>query len=70
MKVDFKIDRQDLEVLFIATRDGYKRGITFQNWKYNCEASYEEYFERQVQLNEKPKTFSQWVNGQIIALAC
>ncbi|AGO49115.1 hypothetical protein Phi13:1_gp104 [Cellulophaga phage phi13:1] len=68
MTIDFKIDIQDLQALFIATRDGYKRGVTFHNWTQNCEADYEQYFKRQVQLNEKPKTFSQWVNGQTIAL--
>lgn len=66
--LDFTIDQDDLKALFICTRDSHKRGVTFQNWKNNCEANYEQYFERQLQLDQTPKTFSQWINGQVVSL--
>ena len=64
--LDFNIDRKDLKTLYLCT--GYSMSISFDHWVNECEASYELYFERQIQLNQNPKTFTQWVNGQIIAL--
>ena len=66
--INFEIDLEDLKALFLHTKDAYKKNITFNIWVDNCQANYEQYFERQIQLNETPKSFSQWVNGQIIAL--
>lgn len=68
MKVDFTVDSDDLKALYLQTRDCMKKGITLQQFINNCEADYEQYFERKIQLNEDAKTFSQWINGQIIAL--
>jgi len=66
--INFEIDLEDLKVLFLHTKFAFKKNITFNMWVHNCQSSYEQYFERQIQLNETPKSFSQWVNGQIIAL--
>ena len=71
MKTDLKIEDQDLRILFLKTQntkfssDGYKKFIK------ECEESYLDYFNRNTNNLEKygtPKTYSQWVNGQIIAL--
>tara|TARA_R110000772_G_scaffold6250_5_gene21937 strand:- start:825 stop:1037 length:213 start_codon:yes stop_codon:yes gene_type:complete len=66
--INFNIDQDDLKALFITTRDSHKKGVNLKNWTNNCEANYEMYFERQIQLNQKPKTFTQWINGQTLAL--
>jgi len=61
--IDFTIDEQDLEILFLYTRSAYK-GLSFKQWIEEVKKSYSVHFEER----EKPMTFSQWVNGQIIAL--
>lgn len=59
----FKIDQEDLKTLFIHTRFAYGN-MKFNDWVKECKVSYVQ-FSRD---KENPKTFSQWVNGQIIAL--
>jgi len=61
--IDFTIDEQDLEILFRHTRHAYK-GLSYGRWLVEIKKSYSVYFEER----EKSMTFSQWVNGQIIAL--
>ncbi len=68
--LNFDIDKDDLKVLFIHVRDAYK-GISFEKFVIEAQNSYLEYFNRNKNNLQKygtPKTFSQWVNGQIIAL--
>lgn len=61
--VDFTIDQEDLKVLFIHTRHAYK-GYTFERWVEEVKESYASF----IKGKENPKSFSQWINGQIIAL--
>jgi hypothetical protein len=69
--MDFTIDEQDLRILFLHTqstkfsKDGFKKFIL------DCENSYSEYYKRNMNNVSRyglPKTYSQWVNAQIIAL--
>lgn len=69
-KIDFKIDKEDLQILFLKTRE-YCKNQSFEIWKQECEKSFSEYHKRNSENLEKygiPKTYSQWVNGQIISL--
>lgn len=70
-KIDFTIDEQDLRILFLKTqttkfsKEGFKRFIE------ECEFGYVCYFNRNINNIERygyPKTYSQWINGQIIYL--
>lgn len=60
--IDFTIDQDDLKCLFIHTTNAYK-GLYFNKWVEETKKAYSEYAKR-----DDPKTFSQWINGQIIAL--
>lgn len=59
----FEIDQQDLQILFLKTKDAYK-GYTFEKWVKEIKEVYSSF----IKGKENPKTFSQWVNGQIIVL--
>jgi hypothetical protein len=66
--IDFTIDQEDLKCLFIACINAYK---SFDEFVEDSKKSYTEYHKRNLDNLAKygnPKTFSQWVNGQIIAL--
>jgi hypothetical protein len=66
--LDFTIDQEDLKCLFIACRNAYK---SFDNFIEDSKIQYTNYFNRNTNNLQKygaPKTYSQWVNGQIIAL--
>ena len=68
--LNFDIDIDDLKILFIHTRDAYK-GMSFDKWVIEAKTAYKEYHARNTNDLQKygtPKTFSQWVNGQIISL--
>jgi hypothetical protein len=68
--LNFDIDKEDLKVLFIHVRDAYK-GISFEKFVIEAQNSYLDYFNRNMNNLQKygtPKTFSKWVNGQIISL--
>lgn len=62
-KPDFTIDQQDLKILFVHTKEAY-RGYTFERWCNEIKKAYISFIKYKV----NPKTFSQWVNGQIIYL--
>lgn len=65
--IDFTIDQDDLKCLFIACR----LKVTFATFEKDCRDSYRAYYSRNINNVERygaPKTFSQWVNGQILAL--
>ena len=69
-EIDFTIDIEDLKILYLHTRHAYK-DMLFDEWVIVAKTSYKEYHSRNLKDLEKygtPKTFSQWVNGQIIAL--
>jgi len=66
--IDFTIDQDDLKCLFIACRNAYK---SFEEFIQDSKKGYTEYHKRNSDNVEKfgnPKTYSQWINGQIIAL--
>lgn len=68
--LDFTIELEDLQILFVKTRHAYKN-MSFEKWTEEAKKSYSEYHERNSNDLKKygqPKTFFQWVNGQIIAL--
>lgn len=68
--LNFEIDKDDLKILFIHVSDAYK-GISFKKFVIETQSSYLDYFNRNINNLQKygtAKTFSQWVNAQIIAL--
>lgn len=62
-QIDFTIDQNDLKILFLHTRHAYS-SITFEKWVIEVKSAYSSF----IREKENPKTFSAWVNGQIIAL--
>jgi len=65
--IDFTIDQDDLKALFISC----KLKTNFDSFENECKQSYADYHKRNLNDPVKygqPKTFSQWINGQIIAL--
>ena len=71
MKAKFNIENQDLRILFLKTSTTTFSSKGFDNFIKECEDAYLNYFNRNINNLEKygkPKTYSQWVNGQIIAL--
>lgn len=66
--INFNIEQDDLKILFTYCIDAYK---SFDEFIKDSKKSYTEYYKRNSENLEKygsPKTFSQWVNSQIIAL--
>lgn len=71
MKPEFNIDYQDLRILFLKTLTTTFSAKGYDNFIKECEDYYLDYFNRNINNLEKygsPKTYSQWINGQIIAL--
>ena len=71
MKANFLIEEQDLRILFLKTKNTKFSAQGYRNFIKECEEAYLDYFNRNTNNLEKygtPKTYSQWVNGQIIAL--
>ena len=64
---DYTIDNEDLQVLFLHTRDAYQ-GYTFEQWKRECKKAYTEFAIAKNNKGQDVPTYSQWVNGSIIAL--
>lgn len=65
--IDFTIEENDLKCLFVAC----KSQTSFNVFISDCKKSYAEYNQRNsgnLEKHGEPKTFSQWVNGQIIYL--
>ena len=57
------INDDDLKALLLAC-GGLYRGYTFSQFKAETIEAYKSYFKSKT----NPLTFSQWVNGQIIAM--
>ena len=69
-KIEPSISQQDLKILFVKVQHAYK-GYTFEKFVTEAKQSYADYHRRNTEnINKygKPKTFSQWVNAQIIAI--
>ena len=60
---DFKIEENDLKALFVITKFCYGQ-ISFNTFKEEIKKDYLVFVKRQ----NSNKSFSEWVNGQIIAL--
>jgi len=70
-KLDFTIEEQDLRILFLKTQSTKFSVDGFKDFINDCEKSYRDYYNRNMNnlsIYGLPKTYSQWVNGQIIAL--
>lgn len=63
--IDLTIDMQDLKILFLHTQHAYQ-GYTFDMF---CEEVKGTYINNYLPDRINPKTFSEWVNAQIIAIA-
>jgi len=71
MKTELKIEDQDLRILFLKSEYTNFSKQGFENFVIECKKSYLDYYNRNINNLEKygnPKTYSQWVNVQIIAL--
>lgn len=71
MKIDFTIEEQDLRMLFLKTSTTTFSKQGFENFIKECESGYSDYYNRNMNNIERygnPKTYSQWINGQIIYL--
>lgn len=65
--IDFTIEQDDLKCLYIAC----KQKQTFNQFVKDCEQGYADYRKRNLDNLDRygqPKTYSQWINGQIIYL--
>ena len=68
--LNFEIDNNDLDILYLHTMDAYN-GMSLDKWVIEIKIAYKEYYNRNLNNSQRygtPKTFSQWVNGQIISL--
>lgn len=61
--VDFTIDQTDLKVLYVKTKHAYGN-ISFEAWTEEVKKAYSNFASKR----ENPKSFSEWINGQIIYL--
>lgn len=61
--VDFSIDQEDLKVLYVKTKHAYGN-LDFEKWVKQVKNAYSSF----VKNKNNPKSFSDWVNGQIIYL--
>lgn len=62
--LDLTINQDDLKALYVHTRFAYGN-LTFDQWAKEIKKAYIDFAKNQ----DNPKTYSQWVNGQILALA-
>lgn len=62
-KEDMQCSVDDLKALFIACKNAYK-GYSYDMFQKECKNNYIEY----AKTKRFPKSYSQWINGQIIAL--
>jgi hypothetical protein len=68
---DLTIELQDLRILFLKSEYTKFSKQGFEAFVIECKKSYLEYYNRNINnINRygNPKTYSQWVNGQIIVL--
>ena len=66
-QIDFTVEENDLKCLFVAC----ERTDSFGVFVEDCKKAYKEYHKRNSENPIRfghPKTFSQWVNAQTIAL--
>jgi hypothetical protein len=69
--LDFTIEEQDFRILFLKMPQYKLTPQGFEAFKKECKESYVSYFNRNTNNLTKygePKTFSQWINAQIIVL--
>ena len=61
--LDYSIDIKDLQGLFAVTRFAYAN-ITFEEWVKEVKVDYAKF----IFNKPNPMTFSQWINGQLVAI--
>ena len=69
--LDFTIEEQDLRILFLKMPQYKLSKEGFDVFKKECKDGYVYYFNRNKNNLAKygePKTYSQWINAQIIVL--
>jgi len=64
IEVNYSIDQDDLKALYLLSKNAFGN-MTFNEW---CNATRNAYLEYAKSNRDSPHTFSQWVNGQTIAL--
>lgn len=64
MELNLEIDEIDLKILFLLASVGDYKEISFAVWCEDTKKAYIDFKER----SNTDKSYSQWVNGQIIAL--
>ncbi len=62
-KINFQVDHQDMQALYIASFN-VSKSMSFESFKKNCQSAYTKY----ISKNPGEKTYSQWINKQVIYL--
>ena len=66
--MDLSIEFEDIKILYIKCTYLHKN-ITLEQFAKACKRTYVEYYDKQTHSgNDSIKTFSQWINKQIISL--
>lgn len=68
--MNLTIDSDDIKILYLKC-DFIQKSHNLEQFANYCKQSYKQYFDRNTHNIERyghPKTFSQWINGQIIAI--
>ena len=64
IEVNYSIDQDDLKAFYLLTKNAFGN-MTFTEW---CRSTRDAYLEYTKSDRETYKSFSQWVNGQMVAL--
>lgn len=68
---NFDVDAQDLRILFLKTQTTKFSTKGFKKFVKECQEGYTQYYNRNINDVIRygvPKTYSQWINGQIIVM--
>ena len=66
--MNLSIDINDIKILYLKCTYLHKN-ITLEQFSKSCKRTYIEYYDKKTHSrNDNIKTFSQWINGQIISL--
>ena len=66
--MNLSIDINDIKILYLKCTYLHKN-ITLEQFSKSCKRTYIEWHDKQTNLgNDNIKTFSQWINRQIISL--
>jgi hypothetical protein len=66
--MNLSIENTDIKILYLKCRFMHKN-INLEQFTQGCKDAYKQYYDKKTHSHsENIKTFSQWINGQIIAL--